>query len=151
MLTFRCHPTLSIAVAAAVARTKPKNCPVKTGIYEPANVPWCDSLNCSKWFFCVWYQKNSGRVLNLRRNLNNLTSLVINDHHNHGVRHCPLVPHIKPCAPRHRLCSMGDDPPSKRIHFLRGWGGVWPSSHSDVTAMHHHQNKSSWDELTSPI
>jgi len=53
----------------------------------------------------------------------------------------PLTPYIRNCAPHHRLRSMGDDPPSKRIQFLRGCGGVWPSSHSDVMAMHHRQNK----------
>jgi len=44
----------------------------------------------------------------------------------------PLTPHMRHCALHHRLCSMGDDLPSKRIHFLRGLGGVWPSSHSDL-------------------
>ena len=66
-----------------------------------------------------------------------------------AVGNGPLVPHIKPCAPHSRLCSMGDDPPSKQIYFLRGWGGVRPSKHSYVTVMHHRQNKGAhWGPYT---
>jgi len=61
----------------------------------------------------------------------------------------PLTPYTRHCAPRHHLRSMGDDPLSKRIYFFGGWGGVWPSTHSDVTAMHHRQNKGAlWGPYT---
>ena len=31
----------------------------------------------------------------------------------------------------------GRRPPEQAEFFLRGWGGVWPSTHSDVMAIHH--------------
>jgi hypothetical protein len=31
----------------------------------------------------------------------------------------PLVPHMRPFSPRRRIEWMGDNPPSKRIYFLR--------------------------------
>ncbi len=35
-------------------------------------------------------------------------------------RNCPLVPHMRPCAPRRHVEWMGDNPPSLRLYSLGG-------------------------------
>ncbi len=42
-------------------------------------------------------------------------------------RNSPLVPHMRPCAPRWCVKWMGDNPPSLRMYFWGGWGCLWPS------------------------
>ena len=43
----------------------------------------------------------------------------------------PLAPHMRPFIPRRRVKSIEDNPPSKRMHFLPGSGGGYPSRHGD--------------------
>ena len=43
----------------------------------------------------------------------------------------PLAPHMRPFVPRRGVELIEDDPPSKRMHFLPGSGGGYPSRHGD--------------------
>jgi hypothetical protein len=51
------------------------------------------------------------------------TITTIADHSRRRQKLPPSVSHIKPCATRRHLRSMGDDPPSKQIFFLKGLRG----------------------------
>ena len=42
-----------------------------------------------------------------------------------------LVPHMRLFVPRRCIELIEDDPPSKRMHFLLGSGGGYPSRHGD--------------------
>ena len=43
----------------------------------------------------------------------------------------PLVPHMRPFVPRQCFEFIEDNPPSKRMHFLPGLGGGYPSRHGN--------------------
>ena len=43
----------------------------------------------------------------------------------------PLAPHMRPFVPCQCIRLVEDNPPSKRMHFLPGLGGVYPSSHGN--------------------
>ncbi len=61
----------------------------------------------------------------------------------------PLVPHMRPCAPRQCIVWMGNNPMSKQLYFWGSWGCVWPSKHSNVVVIHHHCNKGAlWGPYT---
>ncbi len=55
-------------------------------------------------------------------------------------RNGPLVPHMRPCAPRQRFEWMGNNPLSLQMYFRGVWGCVWPSKLSFVLAMMHRHN-----------
>jgi hypothetical protein len=47
----------------------------------------------------------------------------------------PLVPYMRPCAPRRCVKWMGNNPPSLRMYSLGGLRVLWPSKCSFVPAM----------------
>ena len=53
----------------------------------------------------------------------------------------PPSAHITPCAPGRHVRLMGEDPPKKVDAIFKGLRGAGPTTHSNVTAMHHRQNK----------
>ncbi len=62
----------------------------------------------------------------------------------------PLAPHMRPCTTCWHVKWMSDNPPSKQIYFLEGWGCVWPLKCSFVpTMMHYHNIGAFWGPYTS--
>jgi hypothetical protein len=50
-------------------------------------------------------------------------------------RNIPIAPHRRPSISRQHVGLIGDNPLNKRVWFLRGWEGLWPSKHSFIMGM----------------